>query len=235
MRDHNEALHRDCPICGTPFVAQNPRKHFCSDKCRVANHALKKEQERYHQEETVAEQAQVIQQLSEAPITRTQRVQEINPVWRLRHQVHQTELSRYNGLQTEISRIQTEKRQQTATRQGAYVGAGLGFSLAVIMIAVQYTARPRRQGVATFVVVSLVGLFWAVWLGQYVHLRYFHSLDETVQARITELNQQEQLVEKQLAQSAARLAELQQAMDNLPQFQREVVTIVNEVRDTTLV
>ena len=35
------ANRRPCDLCGTPYVAKTKRSKFCSDKCRIRNHAGK--------------------------------------------------------------------------------------------------------------------------------------------------------------------------------------------------
>lgn len=236
MSDNHQISPRHCAVCGTVLDTKNAKAKFCSGKCRSANHFQQKEQNRLLQEVKVTELSEGIQQLSEAPVTRKERVQEVNIAWRRLQQESETQSARCDELKAELVELDKIRRGLTGTNKGAYLGAGLGLSLVILVLAWYYKHQELKRVDLLFAVISIISLIWVVfllaWGGRQLQGRLIESNDAT-HLTLANLDEKQRILNDKLKEELSKLEQLRDKMDQLPQYDREVVTTINEIRTLT--
>lgn len=235
MNDIIKQQERPCLQCGSLFKAQTSKRKYCSDNCRIAHHRSEQSETVLQQQKVVQQQRVELQELKAAPVTRTQSVREVNPVWQLAQQEYQAQQTYCHDLKQQLWSLQQEISEQTKSGRGAFLGAGAGIACVLIWMAVRYDDRQRKPLAATFAVISIVLLIalgvTGFWIGQRVDGKILNN-DEQASNKLSELTNLYNFLNQRFTVDREKLEALRIAVNKVSQYDRETVTRVDEVRLT---
>lgn len=232
----SQQLPRTCVHCGSIFEFGNAKRRHCSDTCKSAYNREKKAQRSRQNEETIKLQTTEIKELIEAPVRRTESIRVVNPAWQVAKQIYSTQKMFCNDLESQLAALQATAREMKKGSWGAYLGALVGIAIVLFFAATRYDSRHKKPLGTTFVVSLLFGLIGmgivGFWIGQKWHSDLLVHDGQVNMDSDSIAEQCAELIE-QLNTGRKYLCQLRQQLDQLPQFEGQTVSSVEEIRIPT--
>lgn len=229
----SKQYERTCPNCHANFMANNAKRKYCSDSCRVAYYRAGQAQTMTEQQETLQQQVMELNELKAAPVTRTEAVRVVNPDWLRAQQVYEVQQEQCNRLKAELAMLGQDEQDLLGSNQGASIGMAAGVVGVLIWMAYCYDNRRQQPLGMVFVVVSFVLLVTmgtvGYWLGQGVHQRLVTN-DEQAASQLATLTKRRDELSTQLKFESTKLEQLRLSRGDVPQYLSVTETRVDEIR-----
>ena len=227
---------RVCLNCGSGYDSGNAKRQYCSDSCRVAYFRKNQSQTIREQEQTVQHQMATIQELTDAPIRRTESVRVVNPSWQLARQAYDAQEVRCDRTKKMLTTNSDEAHKLTSGRAGAQVGACAGFAFVLVLMSIRYDNRQNKSLGIAFPVTSAVFLiamtFIGYWIGKYVHHNIIAD-NGNINMKLVQLTNEYELLETQLETETNCLDGLGRKLSQLSQYESQTITSTDEIRVLT--
>ncbi len=222
---------RVCPHCHTDFTPNSGKQVYCCDGCRVNAHKAKNKQNTEELLVLVNDQTERLETLTNAPKTRREVIQEVNPDW---HKLRQKVDAQHKVCSTttgQLKHIQKENEELVDPHTGKTIGIVLGLITAAIPIAIGYDNRTRRSLGLTFLVLSVAGLLIGGLIGYYLGNtigKRFINADTQRTDQLSRNHQQYDMLINQLLNENKVLASLETSLSETLKFTKETVVCVDE-------
>ena len=224
---------RQCVHCGVSYEDGNAKKQFCSVNCRVAHHRQMQSLTIQQQSQTVDEQIALIDELTSAPIRRTESVRIVNPAWTLANQAYLSQQARCSYLERQLSSIEQKAQALQAGKMGSYIGLAIGTAMAITWLANRHDDRKvtplGTAAIVSFAIRLIAYSLVGYCVGRAIHRSVVVHQPQTIDL-LEDLASQSAELKIKLHAEQSQAEKLRQKLDQLARYEKETVTSLDEVR-----